>query len=400
MKIEQVAVTALIPYAKNSRTHDDAQIAQIAASIKEFGWTNPILIDGDNGIIAGHGRLSAARKLGHEEVPVIELKDLTETQRKAYIIADNRLALNAGWDNEMLTIELNDLLADGFALDILGFDPKELSALLEPEVVEGLTDEDAVPDVPDEPITKLGDIYQLGNHRLMCGDSTSIDAVDKLMDGQKADMVFTDPPYGVDYDGGHATDKRRTKLENDDKTLMYAGALPIAYMASKDGAALYLWFADRFAKDVLTALEECNFQVRTWIIWNKNLAQFGAIGAQYKPKHEPCIYAFKKGKAPFWNGPNNEVTVWDVKRHSKNEFHPTQKPVDLPVRALENSSKGGDIILDLFGGSGSTLIACEKQNRHARLMELDPKYCDVIVKRWEDFTGKKAVLLTKVTEIA
>lgn len=400
MQIIQRKIEDLIPYVKNSRTHSENQISQIAASIKEFGWTNPILIDGDNGIIAGHGRLMAAKKLKYKQVPTIELKDLTETQRKAYIIADNRLALNAGWDNEMLTIELNDLLADGFALELLGFDPKEIDALLEPEVVEGLTDEDAVPDVPEEAITKLGDIYQLGNHRLMCGDSTSIDAVDKLMDGQKADMVFTDPPYGVDYDGGHATDKRRTKLENDDKTLMYAGSLPIAYMASKDGAALYLWFADRFAKEVLTALDDCNFQVRTWIIWNKNLAQFGAIGAQYKSKHEPCIYAFKKGKAPFWNGPNNEVTVWDVKRHSKNEFHPTQKPVDLPVRALENSSKGGDIILDLFGGSGSTLIACEKQNRHARLMELDPKYCDVIVKRWEDFTGKKAMLVTANEELS
>ena len=400
MKITVKKVDSLIPYVKNSRTHSPDQVAQIAASIKEFGWTNPILVDGDNGIIAGHGRLMAARKLGHKEVPTIELKDLTETQKKAYIIADNRLALNAGWDNEMLTIELNDLLADGFALDILGFDPKEIAALLEPEMVEGLTDEDAVPEVPEEPKTRLGDIYELGNHRLMCGDSTSIDAVDELMDGQKADMVFTDPPYGVDYDGGHATDKRRTKLENDDKTLMYAGALPIAYMASKDGAALYLWFADRFAKDVLIALDECNFQVRTWIIWNKNLAQFGAIGAQYKTKHEPCIYAFKRGKAPFWNGPNNEVTVWDVKRHSKNEFHPTQKPVELPVRAMENSSKGGDTVLDLFGGSGSTLIACEKINRHARLMELDPKYCDVIVKRWEDFTGKKATLLTEVAETA
>ena len=400
MKITQKKVESLIPYINNSRTHSDEQVAQIAGSIKEFGWTNPILVDGANGIIAGHGRLLAARKLGYKEVPTIELADLTETQKKAYIIADNRLALNAGWDNELLTIELNDLLADGFALEMLGFDPKELSALLEPEVIEGLTDEDAVPDLPDEPTTKLGDIYQLGNHRLMCGDSTSIDAVDKLMDGQKADMVFTDPPYGVDYDGGHATDKRRTKLENDDKTLMYAGALPIAYMASKDGAALYLWFADRFAKDVLVTLDECNFQVRTWIIWNKNLAQFGAIGAQYKTKHEPCIYAFKKGKAPFWNGPNNEVTVWDVKRHSKNKFHPTQKPVELPVRAMENSSKGGDTVLDLFGGSGSTLIACEKINRHARLMELDPKYCDVIVKRWEDFTGKKAVLLLESTVTA
>jgi DNA modification methylase len=394
VQIKTVLVEKLIPYVKNSRTHSDGQVAQIAASIKEFGWTNPILVDGESGVIAGHGRLLAARKLGQKEVPVIELKHMTESQKRAYVIADNQLAMNAGWDTTLLSLELADLKEQGFEMDVLGFDPKELDKLLEPEQVDGLTDEDAVPETPVEPKTKLGDIYQLGNHRLMCGDSTSIDAVEKLMDGQKADMVFTDPPYGVDYDGGHATDKRRTKLENDDKTLMYAGALPIAYMASKDGAALYLWFADRFAKDVLTALDESNFQVRTWIIWNKNLAQFGAIGAQYKPKHEPCIYAFKKGKAPYWNGKNNEVTVWDVKRHSKNEFHPTQKPVELPVRALENSSKGGDIILDLFGGSGSTLIACEKVNRHARLMELDPKYCDVIVKRWEDFTGKKAVLLT------
>ena len=393
MQIKTVPVEKLIPYVKNSRTHSDGQVAQIAASIKEFGWTNPILVDGESGVIAGHGRLLAARKLGQKEVPVIELAHMTESQKRAYVIADNQLAMNAGWDTTLLSLELADLKEQGFEMDVLGFDPKELDKLLEPEQVEGLTDEDAVPEAPVEPKTKLGDIYQLGNHRLMCGDSTSIDAVEKLMDGQKADMVFTDPPYGVDYDGGHATDKRRTKLENDDKTLMYAGALPIAYMASKDGAALYLWFADRFAKDVLTALDESNFQVRTWIIWNKNLAQFGAIGAQYKPKHEPCIYAFKKGKAPYWNGKNNEVTVWDVKRHSKNEFHPTQKPVELPVRALENSSKGGDIILDLFGGSGSTLIACEKTNRHAMLMELDPKYCDVIVKRWEDFTGKKAVLL-------
>ena len=197
MQIQQIKVEDLIPYINNSRTHSDEQVAQIAASIKEFGWTNPILVDGNKGIIAGHGRLQAARKLKMAEVPVIELKDLTETQKKAYIIADNRLALNAGWDNEMLTIELNDLLADGFALELLGFDPKELNALLEPEMVEGLTDEDAVPDVPDEPKTKIGDIYQLGNHRLMCGDSTSIDAVDKLMDGESVDMVYTDPPYGI-----------------------------------------------------------------------------------------------------------------------------------------------------------------------------------------------------------
>jgi DNA modification methylase len=393
MEIIKKPIDSLIPYAKNARVHDEAQIAQIAGSIKEFGFNNPVLIDKDNGIIAGHGRVMAARKLGLTEVPTILLDHLNETQRKAYILADNRIAINSTWDNEMLSLELMDI-KDDVSLAMLGFNVDELDALLNPtELTEGLTDEDAVPDVPNEPTTKLGDIYQLGNHRLMCGDSTSIDAVDKLMDGNKADMVFTDPPYGVDYDGGHATEKRRTKLDNDDKTLMYAGALPIAYMVSKEGAALYLWFADRFAKDVLTALEECNYKVRTWIIWNKNLAQFGAIGAQYKPKHEPCIYAFKKGHAPYWNGPNNEVTVWDVKRHSKNEFHPTQKPVELPERALENNSKAGDIVLDLFGGSGSTLIAAEKIGRQARLMELDPKYCDVIIKRWEDFTGKKAELL-------
>lgn len=395
MKIEQRLVTSLIPYINNSRKHSDEQVAQIAASIKEFGWTNPILIDGDNGLIAGHGRLLAARKLGMDKVPVIELAHLSEIQKKALIIADNKLALNSDWDNELLTIELKDLIDQDFDVTLLGFDSTEIDALINViDGTDGLTDEDAVPEVPEIPKTVLGDVYILGNHKLMCGDSTSIDAVEKLMDGNKADMVFTDPPYGVDYDGGHATEKRRTKLDNDDKTLMYSGALPVAYMVSKEGAALYLWFADRFAKDVLEALENCNYKIRTWIIWNKNLAQFGAIGAQYKPKHEPCIYAFKKGHAPYWNGPNNEVTVWDVKRHSKNEFHPTQKPVELPERAMENNSKAGDIVLDLFGGSGSTMIAAEKAGRKACLMELDPKYCDVIVKRWEEFTGKKAQLIT------
>ena len=214
MQITEVKVEALIPYAKNSRTHDDAQVAQIAASIKEFGWTNPILVDGDKGIIAGHGRLMAARKLGMTQVPVIELKGMTEAQKKAYVIADNKLAMNAGWDNEFLTLELKDLEDEGFDFSLTGFDDKELDALLNViEGTDGLTDEDAVPDVPEEPKTKLGDIYILGNHRLMCGDSTSIDAVDKLMDGQKADMVFTDPPYGVDYQGGH-NQKKRKGIEN------------------------------------------------------------------------------------------------------------------------------------------------------------------------------------------
>jgi len=212
VKIQQVSVEKLIPFARNSRTHSDKQVAEIAASIKEFGWTNPILVDGDKGIIAGHGRLLAARKLNMDTVPVIELAHLTETQKRAYVIADNKLALNADWDDQLLTIELNDLLADGFALELLGFDKDELAKLLEPEQIEGLTDEDAVPDVPDEPVTKLGDVWILGNHRLMCGDSTSIDAVEKLMDGQKADMVFTDPPYNVNFTGALSSTSKGGKL--------------------------------------------------------------------------------------------------------------------------------------------------------------------------------------------
>jgi DNA modification methylase len=257
------------------------------------------------------------------------------------------------------------------------------------EVIEGNTDPDDVPEVPEDPVTVLGDIWTLGNHRLMCGDSTSIDAVEKLMDGEKADMVFTDPPYGVDYDGGHATEKRRDKLKNDDDVNMYDLPVKNAYMVSKDEAPIYIWFADRFALDVMEGLAEAGYQTRCWIIWNKNVAQFGAIGAQYKSKHEPCIYAFKKGNAPNWNGPTNEVTVWDVSRDHKNSHHPTQKPTALAERAMGNHKV--NLTLDLFGGSGSTLIACEKTSRLARLMELDPKYCDVIVKRWQDFTGKTAM---------
>jgi DNA modification methylase len=400
LKITQKKVTELIPYVKNSRTHSDEQVAQIAASIKEFGWTNPILVDGSNGIIAGHGRLMAARKLGYTEVPTIELADLTETQKKAYIIADNRLALNAGWDNEMLTIELNDLLADGFALEILGFDPKELDALLDPEAVEGLTDEDAVPDVPEEPKTKLGDIYQLGNHRLMCGDSTSIDAVEKLMDGQKADMVFTDPPYGVSYTGG-LQDKgkglkgnAREMIKNDDIDL-YEEAVTVASIVC-DGP-VFMFYADTVPFGLYRGIENVGGEVVALLIWKKK-GGYGALGASYKPNHEPCVLWKKKNAKLNFIGSTKENRIWEEDKEGINKLHPTQKPVSIPKRAIGNHK--ADIVLDLFGGSGSTLIACEKINRNARLMELDPKYCDVIVKRWEDFTGKKAVLLTEAAETA
>ena len=374
MKITQKKVTELIPYVKNSRTHSDEQVAQIAASIKEFGWTNPILVDGQNGIIAGHGRLMAARKLGYKEVPTIELADLTETQKKAYIIADNRLALNAGWDNEMLTIELNELLADGFALEMLGFDPKELSALLEPEVIEGLTDEDAVPDVPDEPTTKRGDIYQLGYHRLMCGDSTFIDDVEKLMQGTYPDLIHTDPPYGMNAVSKSSVLKKNYKIDilGDDSSDVAKDAFNLIYGLYPE--AKHIWWGANYYCSALPD-SEC------WLVWDKDNGQ---------SDQTDCELA--------WANFRSVVRQFTKSSEKKNRVHPTQKPVALMEWIIRRFKLSSDTIADYFGGSGSTLIAAEKHGIKAFVMEFDPKYCDVIVKRWEDFTGKKAVLLTQVTE--
>ncbi len=379
MQIKTITVDKLIPYVRNSRTHSDAQIAQIAASIKEFGWTNPILVDAENGIIAGHGRLMAARKLGYKEVPVIELKDMTDTQKRAYVIADNQLALNAGWDFSLLSLEVADLKENDFDLDLLGFDPKELEKLLEPEEVEGLTDEDAVPEVPEEPKTKLGDIYQLGNHRLMCGDSTSIDAVEKLMDGQKADMVFTDPPYNVAFNGRsgkHDVIKNDNLPDNEFRNFIAEICNVIKVI---DPKAYYIWCNWKFYGVLQELLE-----YKTCIVWAKNV--FG-MGQGYRHQHEFCLFNGKIDEVV-----KNESDLWEIKKDT-NYVHPTQKPVALSVRAFSNHVKLLNV-LDLFGGSGSTLIGAEQTGRKAFVMELDPKYCDVIVKRWEDFTGKKAVLLS------
>jgi len=378
MEIKEVEVSALIPYAKNSRTHDDAQVAQIAASIKEFGWTNPILVDGDKGVIAGHGRLLAARKLGMDKVPTIELKDMTESQKKAYIIADNKLALNAGWDTNFLSLELQELKDQDFDLTLLGFDDKELDALLAPETTEGLTDEDSVPDTPIEPKTKLGDTYILGNHRLMCGDSTSIDAVDKLLDGQRPDMVFTDPPYNIDYQG--VKDKRE-KIKNDkmDDSAFKDFLTQSLYSCE----TMYVCCSWQYSHLFKEAMETIGRKPKAMIVWDKvNPAQ--NLDKYYK-QHELIYYYGDFGGHKTLRG-----DVWTLKRQ-KNTVHPTMKPVELIQLALEDQV-GKHIVLDIFGGSGSTLIACEKLGRKARLMELDPKYCDVIVKRWEDFTGKKAIL--------
>jgi len=380
-QIKWEAVDKLIPYAKNARTHSDEQVAQIAGSIKEFGFNNPILVDKDNSVIAGHGRLMAARKLGMDKVPVVELQHLTESQRKAYVLADNRIALNSGWDTSMLSLELQDL-KDDIDLSLLGFDPDELDALLNPiEETEGLTDEDAVPDVPDEPKTKLGDIYILGNHRLMCGDSTSIDAVDKLMDGQKADMVFTDPPYGVDYKG--INNDSRDGLED-----LLRGAFANYIATAKSGASIYCFHSDRCA-DVFHKVFREFFHFSSMIIWAKNSLTLSQT--DYQSQHEPCLYGWMDNGSHFWHSDRKQTSLWKFDKE-RVVGHTTPKPVALVEKAINNSSKGGDLVIDLFGGSGSTMIAAEKIGRCANIMELDPKYCDVIVSRWEQFTGKKAVL--------
>lgn len=386
-------IADLIPYARNSRTHSDEQVAQIASSIKEFGWTNPILTDGDNGLIAGHGRLMAARKLGHKEVPTIELTGLSEDQKKAYIIADNRLALNAGWDNEMLKLEFDQLTELGFDVELTGFSLDEIEALAPIELNAGLTDEDEAPPLPPEPKTKPGDIYKLGKHRLMCGDSTSIDHLERLCGGQSVDMWLTDPPYNVAYEG---KTKDSLTIQNDSMgDDQFRQFLRDAYVAAdavmKAGAVFYIWHADSEGYNFRGAAKDAGWKVRQCLIWKKSSMVMGR--QDYHWKHEPCLYGWKEGAGHLWAADRKQTTILEFEKPSRNGEHPTMKPVALFEYQLLNNTKGGDIVLDSFGGSGTTMIAAEKNGRVGYLMELDPKYCDVIVKRWEDFTGKKAELL-------
>ena len=392
----------LIPYALNSRTHSDSQVAQIAASIKEFGFLNPIIVDGENGIIAGHGRVLAAQKLGMESLPVVEASHLTDAQRKAYVIADNRLALNAGWDNEILSTELAELSELDFDLDLLGFDEKELAALLEPEQVEGLTDEDAVPDAPEDPVTVQGDIWILGRHRLMCGDSTSIDAVESLC-SCSVDMWLTDPPYnvalGMDETPEQAAKRnRRTdgltiqndKMEDSEFRAFLRDCYTAADSSMKSGAVFYIWHADSEGYNFRGAANDAGWKVRQCLIWKKHSLVMGR--QDYHWQHEPCLYGWKEGAGHLWASDRKQSTIFDFNKPSRNSVHPTMKPVELFEYCMLNNTKGGDVVLDSFGGSGTTMIAAEKNGRDSRLMELDPKYCDVIIKRWQDFTGQEAVL--------
>jgi DNA modification methylase len=375
----------------NPRKITDEAMGRLTKSLAEFGNIQPITWNVRTGnVVGGHQRLKVYKAMGKTEVDVWAV-DLDEQKEKAANIALNKLS--GEFDMPMLKDILEEIDTGDLDMEITGFGMDEIALMMEdahPEVTE-----DEVPEVPVDAITKLGDLWLLGEHRVLCGDSTSEADVSRLMNGEKADMVFTDPPYGVNYDGGHATDKRREKLKNDNSTLIYDDSVPNMFRHSKDEAALYLWFAATKSLQVLQVLQVLqanNYVIRSWLIWNKNQAQFGAIGAQYKQKHEPCLYCFKKGQSPYWNGPNNEVSVWDEKRSRINEFHPTQKPVELSGRALANSCPASGLVLVLFLGSGATLIGAEQTKRKCYGMEISPNYCDVIVKRWENLTGKKATL--------
>ena len=375
-----VAVEDLIPYALNSRTHSDEQVAQLAASIREFGFTNPVLIDQDANLIAGHGRLLAARKAKMEQVPAVVVTGLDDRKRRALVIADNKLALNAGWDEEALRVELEDLAGD-FG-ELMGFSEEELVALLGGDAQEGLTDEDAVPDAPEQPVTVEGDVWILGRHRLMCGDSTSIDAVEKLIDGRKADMVFTDPPYGVDYQSNMRTKSEKFDVLKNDNTFL--DIAPIIETVSIGW--VFVWTSWKVLPQWLDQMGAFGYPTNQ-VIWFKGGGGIGDLKKTFSSDYETAL---------VWNR-GAELTgkrigsVWKVGKDGAASYvHPTQKPVELGVEAIDKTTRSGASVLDLFGGSGSTLIACEKTARDCRMMELDPKYCDVIIKRWQEFTGQEA----------
>ena len=390
-KVERWPLERLVPYAKNSRTHSEEQVAQIAASIREWGWTTPILVDEAGSIIAGHGRLQAARRLQMTEVPVVVASGWSEAQKRAYVIADNKLALNAGWDNELLALELGELGDLGFDLDLVGFTDEEIAALMPVQGTDGLTDPDDAPAVQENHVTVPGDIWVMRKHRLLCGDSPSVDDLTKLTGGQLVDMWLTDPPYNVAYEG---KTKDALKIKNDEMgddqfRQFLRDAYTAADMVMKPGSVFYIWHADSEGYNFRGAAKDAGWTVGQCLIWNKSSMVMGR--QDYHWKHEPCLYGWKEGAGHLWAADRKQTTILEFDKPSRNGEHPTMKPVALFEYQMLNNTKGGDLVLDSFGGSGTTLIAAEKNGRTALLMELDPRYCDVIVKRWQDFTGKQAV---------
>lgn len=386
MNIVYKSVDDIIPYVNNPRNNEPA-VDKVASSIKNFGFKVPIILDKDGEIVAGHTRLRAAEKLGMDEVPCIVADDLTDEQVKAFRLADNKVSEFAEWDEQLLKIEL-DLIGE---IDMLDFGFEDIDFNLE-EVEE----DDYEVEVPEEPKSKPGDVYQLGNHRLMCGDSTSIDDVLQLMDGKKVDLFLTDPPYNVNYTG---KTKDALKIENDKKEdgefrQFLVDAFSTAHEVMKEGAVFYIWHADSEGYNFRGACNDVGLPVRQCLIWNKNSMVMGR--QDYHWKHEPCLYGWKPGAGHLWASDRKQTTILDFDRPTANKEHPTMKPVRLFDYQIQNNTKKEDVVLDLFGGSGTTVIACEQNGRHAYTMELDPKYVDVIVDRWEEMTGEKAVLVEEV----
>lgn len=385
-----VEIGKLIPYARNARTHSAAQVDKLAASIREFGFLNPIIVDGDNGIVAGHGRVLAAQKLGMDELPVIEAGHLTDAQRRAYVIADNRLALDAGWDDELLRVEFGDLSEADFDLSLTGFDPDEIEQTLAlgDATNEGNTDEDETPEVQERAVTETGDTWLLGKHRVRCGDSTSADDVAALLNSVEPHLMVTDPPYGVNYAaewrGECGLQKRGAygKVRNDGQSDWREA------WSLFPGEVAYVWHAAVHASSVAESLDSCGFEIRSQIIWAKSGLVIGR--GHYHWQHEPCWYAVKG--TGHWQGSRKESTLWKIDKPVKSETgHSTQKPVECMRRPIVNNSAPGQPVYDPFLGSGTTLIAGETEGRPVYGMELAPEYCDVIIKRWQDFTGKQAV---------
>jgi site-specific DNA-methyltransferase (adenine-specific) len=399
--IQHWPIEKLIPYARNPRINDHA-VEQMAGVISEFGFRIPIIARSSGEVVDGHLRLKAAHKLGLTTIPVALADTLSDAQIKAFRLLANRSATWADWDDDLLKLELEELQSCDFDLSLTGFDVGELAELLADDGDDGLTDEDEIPATPDNPITKFGDVWLLGKHRLMCGDSTKVDDVKKLCADQQVDLYLTDPPYNVAYgagaafknkgDGAKRIDKTilNDDMSHDDFRLFLRDAFAAADAVMKPGAVFYIWHADTESLNFRSACNDAQWEVRQCLIWKKSSLVMGR--QDYHWKHEPCLYGWKSGAGHLWASDRSQTTILEFDKPSKNVDHPTTKPLALFEYQMHNNTKGGDIVLDSFGGSGTTLLAAEKNGRIARLMELDPKYCDVIVHRWQNFTGEKATL--------
>lgn len=394
-QIEIRSIDTIKPYDKNPRINDGA-VDAVAASLKEFGFRQPIVIDAEGVIVCGHTRYKAAQKLGLAKVPVHVATDLTPEQIKAYRITDNKTSDLSEWDYEILPVELSELMDSGFNMNLLAFDEKELTKLLDTQIDQGLTDPDEIPDMPEEPVTQEGDLWLLGEHRLLCGDSTDPANLEKLMEGQRADMVFTDPPYNVAY--VQDKDGEAKQIKNDNLGGKFHAFLKAACQQMIDHCqgAIYICMSSSELATLQDAFGQAKGHWSTFIIWAKNTFTLGR--SDYQRQYEPILYGWPEGEKHYWCGDRNQGDVWEVKKPAKNDLHPTMKPVELVVRAITNSSKQNDIVLDPFCGSGSTLIACQQTGRICYGMELDPAYCDIIAQRWENHTGQKAKRIACTTK--